>query len=134
MATTNETLIAHLASGQSYDAVAQLCGMSKITIVRWMRNPAFRRKVREARSTVLEQALSNLAQGAVEASVVLRHMLFHGKTERLKLSAARALLNAEARFRESEDMAADIEDLKAQVAALQRIDKRRQSYERPSRN
>jgi hypothetical protein len=135
MAERTEELIAALASGQSYEDAAQSVGLCKRTVVRKMKNAAFRRKVREARSTVLEQALSNLAQGATEASIVLRHLLLHGKTDRLKLAAAKALLHAEARFRESEDMAADIEDLKQQVAKLQHIEKRRQDYERrPSRN
>jgi transposase len=50
MPTANETLIAHLAWGKSYDAVAQLTGLSKSTIDRRMRNSSFRRKVREARA------------------------------------------------------------------------------------
>jgi transcriptional regulator with XRE-family HTH domain len=133
MATTNETLIAHLAAGKSYEAVAQLTGMSKNTIVRRMRNSSFRRKVREARADVLERALGHLARAATEAAITLRNLL-RADSPKIKLGAAPAILQAECRFRESEDLAADVEDLKEQVAALQRVEKRREHHEYPSRN
>jgi transcriptional regulator with XRE-family HTH domain len=133
MPTANETLIAHLASGKSYEAVAQLTGISKSTILRRMRNSSFRRKVREARADVLERALGHLARAATEAAITLRNLL-RGDSPKIKLGAARAILQAECKFRESEDLAADVEDLKEQVAALQRIEKRRESHEYPFRN
>jgi transcriptional regulator with XRE-family HTH domain len=133
MATANETLIAHLAAGKSYAAVAELTGISKNTILRRMRNSSFRRKVREARADVLERALGHLARAATEAAITLRNLL-RSDSAKIKLGAARAILQAECRFRESEDLAADIEDLKQQVAALQHVEKRRANREYPSRN
>jgi hypothetical protein len=130
MATANETLIAHLASGKSYDAVAQLTGISKSTIIRRMRNSSFRRKVREARADVLERALGHLARAATEAAITLRNLL-RSDSQKIKLGAARAILQAECKFRESEELAADVELLKEQVAKLQKIEKRRQRREHP---
>jgi hypothetical protein len=128
MAATNETLIAHLAAGNSWDAVVQLTGVSKATIARRMRDPKFRRKVREARAIVLERTLGLIAEGSVEAGIVLRNLLVNSTSERTKLGAARILLGAEAKFRETEELKADVEDLKEQVAALQRMEKRREDH------
>jgi hypothetical protein len=117
MASKNDTLIIHLASGKSYEAAAQLAGVDKSTVVRKMKNPAFRGKVRQARAQVLERALGHLSRGAVEAAVQLRNLL-RSDDSKVRLGAANAILNAEHRFRESEDLAADIEDLKEQVRRL----------------
>jgi hypothetical protein len=70
-----------------------------------------------------------LARAATEAAIILRNLL-RCDSPKIKLGAARAILQAACKFRESEDLAADVEDLKEQVAQLQRVEKRRQEYER----
>jgi hypothetical protein len=134
MAQRTEELIAALAAGQTYEAAAQSVGLCKRTVVRKMKNPKFRRQLREARALVLERTLGLIAEGSVEASVILRHLLLNSSSERIKLGAARILLAAERKLHETEELAADVELLKEQVARLQRIEKRRRDYERPSRN
>jgi hypothetical protein len=123
MAVNNELLIAELASGKSYEAVAQLTGVSKSTIVRRMKTPAFRSKVRQTRALVLERTLGHLSKGSAESAITLRNLL-RSSSEKIKLGAAVAILNAERRFLETEDLTADVEDLKAQVAQLRKLEKR----------
>lgn len=124
MAKGDEKLIGELAGGKSYEAVAQLCGCDRATVYRRMKNPAFRRRVRAARRDVLERTLGHVAQAAVSAVVALRNLL-KSPSEKVRLGAAVAVLNAQSRLYESEELAADVEDLKAQVAKLTRLDGRR---------
>jgi hypothetical protein len=134
MAAHDESIITYLAAGKSYEATAQLCGIDKRTIVRKMKNPTFRAKVRRARADVLQRALGHLSRGAVEAAVQLRNLL-RSDDPRIRLGAARAILAAESSFRESEDLAADIEQLKEQVRKLQAARRRMEkARENPSRN
>jgi hypothetical protein len=126
----DEELIAQLASGKSYEAAAQLVGIDKSTVVRRMKKPAFRRRVRQARALVLERALGHLSKASAEAAITLRNLL-RSTNERTKLGAARAILDAEVRFRESEELAADVQDLKEQVRQLQLVEKRRSKHVRP---
>lgn len=118
-------MIAALAAGKSYDAVAHLTGISKATVGRRMRQPAFRRKVRMARRLILDRAVSLLAQGAIEAVIVLRRLLLRSASEKIKLGAARAILQAEHQFHETEDLSAEIEELREQIAQLLKKEKRR---------
>lgn len=124
MATGDEILIQHLASGRSHSATAKLTGISEKTIQRRMKSSTFRRRVRQARADVLERALGHLSRATAEAAIVLRNLLRSGCSERIKLEAARVILTAEIRFRESEDLAADVEDLKEQVAKLRKMEKK----------
>ena len=128
MAVNNELLIAELASGKSYEAVAQLTGISKSTVIRRMKTPAFRGKVRQARALALERALGHLSRASAEAAITLRNLL-RSTNEKIKLGAARVILGAERNFLESEELAADVEELKAQVAQLRKTEKKRSTME-----
>ena len=128
MPANDELLIAQLAAGQSYDAAAQAAGVSKSTIIRRMKTPAFRGKVRQARALALEMTLGNLSIASAEAAITLR-LLLHSRDEKVRLHAARVILAAERSFLESEELMADVEELKAQVAALRKVEKKRSTME-----
>jgi hypothetical protein len=122
----DEELVIHLSAGRSYAAVEKLTGISSSTIKRRMRNPAFRRRVRQARADYLERALGHLSRASADAAITLRNLL-KSDDNKIKLQAAKALLDAEAKFRESEELAAEVEDLKEQIAQMQLANKRVQA-------
>lgn len=123
MGKGDEILIEHLAAGRSYSAVAKLAGVSERTIIRRMKSTVFRRRVRQARADVLERALGHLSRASAEAAITLRNLL-RSDNEKIKLGAANTILTAELRFRQNEDLAADVEDLKEQVAKLRKMEKK----------
>jgi hypothetical protein len=120
----DELLIAELVSGKSWEKAAEALGVTKFAVCKHMRLPAFRKQLRDARSKVLEQALSILAQAAVEAVSTLREIMLNGRSERLRLSAAKTILLAQVRYHETTDMQADVEELQDQVNRIETENRR----------
>ncbi len=116
----DDALVAALAGGSTVQAAAQLGGVSEATVYRRLKDPAFRRRIATARAEVLERALGHLAQGSAEAAIVLRSLLAESKDERIRLAAARAVLELGPRLREDVEVAEEIAELRRQLEDLQR--------------
>jgi hypothetical protein len=113
-ANADEVLIAHLAGGATVAAAAELCEVSVRTVARRLADPDFRKRLAEARATMLRRALGHLSQGAAEASVTLRKLL-RSDDAKVRLGAARSILESVGKLQES----VDLED---RLAALEAID------------
>jgi hypothetical protein len=50
-----------LAAGRTKAAAARECGVGKVTIWRWLKDPAFRERVAEIRRALLDRAIGRLA-------------------------------------------------------------------------
>lgn len=111
-------LVTHLAAGVSPAGAAKLAGISEATAYRRLADPAFRQRVEVARSDFWERALGILSKGATESANVLRRLL-RSDDGRLKLQAAKILLEQGCRLREQMDLAQQIADLEQQIAALE---------------
>jgi hypothetical protein len=122
----DEELIVHLSAGRSYRTIEKLMGISRTTIIRRMKNPAFRRRVRQARADYLQRTLGHLARGSAGAVMVLRNLL-RSVDPKVRLGAAKAILDSQARFHEIEDLTAELTDLKEQIAQMQAANKRVQA-------
>jgi hypothetical protein len=122
----DEELIVNLAAGRSYRAIEGLMSISRATIIRRMRNPDFRRRVRQARQDYLQRALGHLARGSTDAAIVLRNLL-RSVDPKVRLGAAKAILDSQARFHEIEDLTTELNDLKEQIAQMQAANKRVQA-------
>jgi hypothetical protein len=120
----DESLIAYLASGLSWAACAKLTGMAKSTIARRCRKPAFRKRVRAAREIYLQQLLGTLARGSVEGAGELRKLL-KDSDARIRLQSAKALVDAEHRFLEAEDLRQAQEELDERIKKLEQVKKGR---------
>jgi hypothetical protein len=109
-------LIAHLAAGVSPAGAARLAGVSEKTAYRRLANPAFRRRVEEARTAFWERASAIMSKGATESATVLRKLL-RSEDGRLRLQAARVLLEQGTKVRELlnvEQRLAELEKLAAE--------------------
>ena len=107
----DESLVAALASGMTVDKAAKRAGVSRSTATRRMRNRTFRQRVTEARAEFVSRALGRLSDSATEAADTLRALLSAGD-DRVKLGAARAVLELGVKLKESTE-------LEARIAALE---------------
>jgi hypothetical protein len=109
-------LIAHLAAGVSPSGAAKLAGVSEATAYRRLADPVFRQRVEKARADFWERASGIMSKGAAESATVLRKLL-RSEDGRLRLQAARVLLEQGARVRELvnvEQRLAELEKLAAE--------------------
>jgi transposase len=107
-----DQLVLHLAGGLTKEQAAQLAGISRATAFRWLADPAFRRRVAEARAEMVERAAGSLSAGAVEASVVLRQLL-QSKNEKVRLAAAKVVLETGTKIRQAAELEARVLALEA---------------------
>jgi hypothetical protein len=112
-------LVVHLASGVSPAGAAKLAGVSEATCYRRLADPAFRQRVETARSSFWERALGILSKGAAESATVLRRLL-RSEDGRIKLQAAKVLLDQGIKVRDQVDIEQRLAALEATEAARQR--------------
>ena len=111
-------LIVHLASGVSPAGAAKLAGVSEATCYRRLADPDFRQRVEAARSSFWERALGILSKGAAESATVLRRLL-RSEDGRIKLQAAKVLLDQGIKVRDQVDLEQRLTALEAAEVARQ---------------
>lgn len=112
-------LIVQLAAGISPAGAAQFAGVSEATAYRRLASPAFRQRVEKARADFWERALGVMSKGAAESAIVLRRLL-RSDDGRLKLQAAKALLETGMKIREVVGLSQQIEELQTEIERLKR--------------
>jgi len=111
-------LVAALAAGASVPAAARAGGVSEATVYRRLREPAFRRRVDEARAEIVARAVARLSAASTEAVDTLRRLL-HVESDFVRLGAAKGILELGVRLREHQDLAERVAALEGQLAAEQ---------------
>jgi hypothetical protein len=110
-------LIRALSEGATVVDAARIAGVGRRTVYRRLADPAFREAVDDERSRLLDQVLDRLGAGSLEAVDALRDVLTNpavdGATARV--SAARAILGALLRCRETVELAQRIDALERQA-------------------
>src|SRR4051812_4268513 len=102
-----------LAGGRTQPEAARSAGCGTRTLKTWLHDqPAFGRRVAELRADMTQRALGRLADGMASAADTLGFLSRKGKSEMVRLSAARAVLELGNRLREAVD-------LEARLAALE---------------
>jgi soluble lytic murein transglycosylase-like protein len=86
-------LVLALASGDSVKDAARLANVSERTVYRRLRNESFARRVNQARTAMLQQAVGRLASAVPKASAVLDKLL-DSRSERIRLQAAKAIMDS----------------------------------------
>jgi hypothetical protein len=112
----DEALIVTIAGGATVQAAAQLCEVSERTIYRRLQDVAFKRRLTQARSDMVERALGHLASGSAEAAIVLRNLLA-AESDSIKLGAARSILELGNKLRESVELEQRLAALEQQSAS-----------------
>lgn len=110
-----------VASGTSVREAARSSGLSERTGYRRLQDPTFRRRVSEIRALFLGEAVGRLSEAANEAVSTLKALLA-ARSEPVRLSAARAILELGPKLREQAE-------LEERIAALERAAREEQHGE-----
>jgi hypothetical protein len=105
-----EAAISALLTEPTIAAAAKTVGIDESTLRRWLAEPAFKARHRDARRQLVEHAISGLQQAASDAVATLSRNLSCGLPA-AEISAAKAILDQAFRGMEVLDLAARIEQL-----------------------
>jgi hypothetical protein len=98
--SADQAIIIALAAGRTVARAAQAACVAETTVYRRLRNPQFRRRVNEVRAAFTERALARLAAASTTAVGTLQRLL-KAKSEAVRLSAARSILELGTKLRET---------------------------------
>jgi hypothetical protein len=107
-----DAALAALLSEPTLALAATKADISESTLKRWLGEPSFKARYREARHQVVEQAVAALQQAAGQAVETLRRNLTCGVPPS-EIAAARAILDQTFRSLETVDLLERIEALEA---------------------
>jgi hypothetical protein len=107
---SEETAISALLACSTIDAASEQASIAPATLRRWLRDPDFQRRYREARRQVVEQAVSALQQAACASVETLQRNLTCGAPA-AEITPAKAILDQAFKGMEVIDLAARIEQL-----------------------
>jgi hypothetical protein len=94
-----------LAAGRTIDEAARDSGAGGRTIRTWLHDQhAFTRRIGALRSEMTSRALGRLVEGMVSAADTLGFLCRKGKSEQVRLGAARALLELGVKLRETVEL------------------------------
>jgi hypothetical protein len=96
----DELLLTRLAAGATVEQAANAAGLSARTAYRRLADPAFTRRLAQARDELISSALGELVECASEAVATLRALL-SASDERVRLGAAKSTLEQLLRLRET---------------------------------
>jgi hypothetical protein len=108
-----------LAAGQSIAAAARAVGKNERTLRRWLAEPGFLARVREARRQLFELTLAKLAGVGPQAVDTLLALMRDGAPA-LKLAAVRTILYATPKWREHVELGDELAELRRHVEELNR--------------
>ena len=110
----DDTLLLAMAEGRTVREAASVAGVGERTATRRLADPAFRRRVAEARAEMVARALGKMADGMAEAADTLRQLL-RAKGESVRLGAARSILELGNKLRESAEIEARLQAVERQI-------------------
>jgi hypothetical protein len=102
-------LVAALVGGATLDEAADAANVSRRTVARRLRDPAFRGELEALRREALARAADRLAGLATAALETLEELLGDRYPPTTRLGAARAVLHEASRFHEAAELAQRIE-------------------------
>jgi hypothetical protein len=110
----DDVLALALAAGATVADAARQAGVSERTVYRRLDDTAFRWRVTHTRASFVSQTVGLLADAMTDAARTLRDLLT-ADSDAVRLGAARAILDAGVRLRESEELAERIAVLEAHL-------------------
>ena len=108
--------LAALLSEKTIALAAAKAGIGETTLLRWLADPAFKARYREARRQVVEQAVAQLQRAASVAVSALSRNLTCGNPS-VEVGAARTILDQAIKGLELVDLAERVETLELQFQA-----------------
>jgi hypothetical protein len=116
----DDEIITALAAGGNIASAARHAGVSERTVRRRLADPAFARKVDEARTEMVRAVVGRLAATGVLAVTRLQDLVDNARSEAVRLGAARAILEHMFKGAEVEVLAREVDALKRQFEEVQR--------------
>lgn len=109
--------IASLLTEPTLREAAERCGVGERTLRRWMRNEAFARRYRQARTQQLEATMNLLRQAGSQAVSTLVSIATNDKAlDGARVTAARAIIELGIRSAETREFEERLSELEAEVA------------------
>jgi hypothetical protein len=106
-----------LAAGGTEEEAAKESGAGARTIRTWLHEEAaFARRIKELRSAMTSRALGRLVDNMASAAETLAYLSRKGKSEMVRLSAARAVLELGNKQREAAELEERLQELEKQLA------------------
>ncbi len=115
-----ETAIKYLLDSPTVDDAAKKLDMAPRTLRNWLADPEFRREYQLAQRQCLEHAIARSQSATTSAIVVLQEVMLDFDTNKgsERVAAAKVLLDFAQKGVEYHQMRSDLDDLKAELAAL----------------
>ncbi len=107
----DELIVAALALGLSYQRVGEEAGCSARTVARRMDDPEFSRRVSKRRGEVVVEVAGRLTSLSGDAVGAIRGCL-DDEDPRVRLAAAKTLLELAVKFRHAHDLAVGIAEIR----------------------
>ena len=108
-----EVVALALASGESLRDAAKKTGVGMSTAKTWLTNGAFAGRVQELRAEMTARALGRLVDGMVSAADTLGYLSRKGKSEMVRLSASRSVIELGVKLKDSVELEQRIAVLEA---------------------
>jgi hypothetical protein len=109
-----------LAAGRTQDQASSESGAGTRTIKTWLATqPAFACRIQELRTQMTARALGMLVDNMVAAAETLSHLCREGKSESVRLSASRAIVELGTKLRETIELEERIAALESNEQQLQ---------------
>jgi hypothetical protein len=99
-----------LATGRTVREAADTAGVGERTLYRWLRKPAFRKRVNELRGRMVSEAVGTLSKSMGHAARALDKLL-RSRDKKVKLAAAKAILELATKLRASEELERRLDEL-----------------------
>jgi hypothetical protein len=112
----DHNLLLALACGATIEAAAAKAGVSESTAHRRLADPAFRQRLQEVRSEMVQRTAGMLTAAAGEAVNTLLELQKGTVPHASRLGAARSVLEIGIKMRESADLEARLAAVEAQLA------------------
>lgn len=98
----------HFAEARSYTMACKRAGVSKNTFYEWMKNPSFKRALRELQGDIISEAYSAIKSATIRASQALIDLL-EDKNPQVVRGVANDILGHTLKFLEQEEVLMRIE-------------------------
>jgi hypothetical protein len=118
--------ISLIAAGERYDRTAEQLGLHERTVRRWAADEEFAAEVRVIRGQALADAAAHLSDGLTAAATTMVELL-GDDDPKIRLAAAREVVNTFCRIRDAHLLEARVASLEARAAVLTPSD--RESHE-----
>jgi len=100
----DDRLLMALACGATVEAAAQAAGLSKRTVYRRLKDPAFRQRLQDLRAEMVQRTAGTLTAAGGEAVKTLLALLKEAIPPTVRLGAARAVLEIGMKVRETAEL------------------------------